>query len=250
MSYELVGILLTVVIQALYIAHRIGRFEEKLIKIEEKQDKHNNLVERTFKLEGQVDVLKENPEWLLFTFAALGVSLAACYGIKKFEEWQENAQIKLEKKEHQLEVHQEKTDALVQELGNRGIYPKFRTKFNLRPQGEESDEEIDAPEYSNNPPAPIKYKDEQTSEYLDTMASQGIRPRNRHRVNDGSVPMPPKEYSREAYREKYFPTEQGDASLTGETTVDSSASKGRDEVQDLVVEIFKNNPTNQGPSQQ
>lgn len=59
MSYELVGILLTVVIQALYIAHRIGRFEEKLIKIEEKQDKHNNLVERTFKLEGQVDVLKE-----------------------------------------------------------------------------------------------------------------------------------------------------------------------------------------------
>lgn len=59
MSYELAGILLTVVIQALYIAHRIGRFEEKLISIEEKQDKHNNLMERTFKLEGAVDLLKE-----------------------------------------------------------------------------------------------------------------------------------------------------------------------------------------------
>ena len=32
MTYELAGILLTVVIQALYIAHRIGRFEEKLRK--------------------------------------------------------------------------------------------------------------------------------------------------------------------------------------------------------------------------
>lgn len=59
MSYELAGILLTVVIQALYIAHRIGRFEEKLTSIEEKQDKHNNLMERTFKLEGAVDLLKE-----------------------------------------------------------------------------------------------------------------------------------------------------------------------------------------------
>ena len=59
MSYELLGILLTVVIQALYIAHRIGRFEEKLISIEEKQDKHNNLMERTFKLEGAVELLKE-----------------------------------------------------------------------------------------------------------------------------------------------------------------------------------------------
>ncbi len=59
MSYELAGILLTVVIQALYIAHRIGRFEEKLTSIEEKQDKHNNLMERTYKLEGAVDLLKE-----------------------------------------------------------------------------------------------------------------------------------------------------------------------------------------------
>ena len=46
MSYELMGILLTVVIQALYIAYKIGKFEEKLNTIEKKQDKHNNIIER------------------------------------------------------------------------------------------------------------------------------------------------------------------------------------------------------------
>lgn len=50
-SYELLGILLTVVIQALYIAHRIGKFEEKLTAIEKKQDKHNNLIERMVRVE-------------------------------------------------------------------------------------------------------------------------------------------------------------------------------------------------------
>ena len=59
MSYELVGILLTVVIQALYIAHRIGKFEEKLVSIEKKQDRHNNLIERTYQIEKNVEVLKE-----------------------------------------------------------------------------------------------------------------------------------------------------------------------------------------------
>jgi len=51
MSYELAGILLTVVIQALYIAYKIGKFEEKLENIEQKQDKHNNLVERMVRVE-------------------------------------------------------------------------------------------------------------------------------------------------------------------------------------------------------
>ena len=197
-----------------------------------------------------VDLFKENPEWLLFTFAALGVSLAACYGIKKFEEWQEAAQIKLEKREDQLAKHQEKTDALVDELGARGIYPKFRTKFNLRPQGEvtEDEEEQDVTEYSNNPPATIKYKDGETGEHLDIMASQGIRPRNRHRVNDGTVPHMPPEYSRESYREKYFPAEQTDTSSleqgTG-VTVDKEGDK-----MDLITDYFKNNPFDpNGPTQ-
>lgn len=51
MGYELAGILLTVVIQALYIAFKIGKFEEKLIALEKKQDKHNNLIERMVRVE-------------------------------------------------------------------------------------------------------------------------------------------------------------------------------------------------------
>lgn len=54
MSYELAGILLTVVIQALYIAFKIGKFEEKLIALEKKQDKHNNLIERMVRVEDSV----------------------------------------------------------------------------------------------------------------------------------------------------------------------------------------------------
>lgn len=51
MDYELAAILITVVIQALYIAFKIGKFEEKLTMIEKKQDKHNNLVERMVRVE-------------------------------------------------------------------------------------------------------------------------------------------------------------------------------------------------------
>ena len=54
MSYELAGILITVVIQALYIAFKIGKFEEKLNTIEKKQDKHNNLIERMVRVEDSV----------------------------------------------------------------------------------------------------------------------------------------------------------------------------------------------------
>lgn len=51
MSYELAGILLTVVVQALYIAYKIGKFEQKLETIDKKQDKHNNLIERMVRVE-------------------------------------------------------------------------------------------------------------------------------------------------------------------------------------------------------
>ena len=51
MSYELAGILITVVIQALYIAFKIGKFEEKLTALEKKQDKHNDLIERMVRVE-------------------------------------------------------------------------------------------------------------------------------------------------------------------------------------------------------
>lgn len=54
MNYELAAILITVVIQALYIAFKIGKFEEKLTSIEKKQDKHNNLIERMVRVEDKV----------------------------------------------------------------------------------------------------------------------------------------------------------------------------------------------------
>lgn len=46
MSYELLGILIAVVTQGLYVAFKMGKFEEKLNALEKKQDKHNNVIER------------------------------------------------------------------------------------------------------------------------------------------------------------------------------------------------------------
>lgn len=59
MNYELLGILLTVVIQGLYVAYKMGKFEEKLTNLEKDQKKHNNLIERTYKNENDISVLKE-----------------------------------------------------------------------------------------------------------------------------------------------------------------------------------------------
>ena len=55
MNLELAGILLTVIIQGLYVAFKLGKFEEKLENLEEKQNKHNNLVERMVRVEDKVD---------------------------------------------------------------------------------------------------------------------------------------------------------------------------------------------------
>lgn len=54
MSYELLGILLTVVIQAIYFAHKMGIIEKSISSLEEKQDKHNNLIERMVRVEDSV----------------------------------------------------------------------------------------------------------------------------------------------------------------------------------------------------
>ena len=60
MSYELAGILITVIVQALYIAFKIGKFEEKLETLEKKQDRHNNLIERMVKVESNVKAIWHN----------------------------------------------------------------------------------------------------------------------------------------------------------------------------------------------
>lgn len=63
----LAGILITVIGQALYIAYKIGRFEEKLTAIEKKQEKHNNFIERLYRVEDsdkaahrRIDELRED----------------------------------------------------------------------------------------------------------------------------------------------------------------------------------------------
>lgn len=59
MSYELAGILLTVIIQGLYMAFKMGKMEQKLESMDKKQDKHNQVIERTYKIESDIEVLKE-----------------------------------------------------------------------------------------------------------------------------------------------------------------------------------------------
>ena len=51
-NYELLGIFVAVVIQGLYLAFKVGKFEEKLNTLEKKQDTHNNLIERMVRVEG------------------------------------------------------------------------------------------------------------------------------------------------------------------------------------------------------
>lgn len=61
-SYELAAILITVVCQGVYVAFRMGKFEEKLINIEKKQDKHNSIIERTYIMEEQIKVANHRIE--------------------------------------------------------------------------------------------------------------------------------------------------------------------------------------------
>lgn len=55
MSIEVIialfGIFVTVVIQALYVAYKLGGLEQKLVNLEVKQDKHNNVIERMVRVE-------------------------------------------------------------------------------------------------------------------------------------------------------------------------------------------------------
>lgn len=54
MSLELAGILITIIFQGLYVAFKLGKFEEKLTALEKKQDRHNNLIERMVRVEDSV----------------------------------------------------------------------------------------------------------------------------------------------------------------------------------------------------
>lgn len=54
MNLELAGILITVIFQGLYVAFKLGKFEEKLNTLEKKQEKHNSLIERMVRVEDSV----------------------------------------------------------------------------------------------------------------------------------------------------------------------------------------------------
>lgn len=54
MNLELAGILITVIFQGLYVAFKLGKFEEKLENLEQKQNRHNNLIERMVRVEDAV----------------------------------------------------------------------------------------------------------------------------------------------------------------------------------------------------
>jgi predicted cation transporter len=58
MSIEVViglfGIFVTVVLQALYVAYKLGGLEQKLVALEVKQDKHNNIIERMVRVEDKL----------------------------------------------------------------------------------------------------------------------------------------------------------------------------------------------------
>lgn len=54
MSLELAGILITIIFQGLYVAFKLGKFEEKLVTLDKKQDKYNNLIERMVRVEDSV----------------------------------------------------------------------------------------------------------------------------------------------------------------------------------------------------
>lgn len=54
MNIELAGILITIIFQGLYVAFKLGKFEEKLTALEKKQDRHNSLIERMVRVEDSV----------------------------------------------------------------------------------------------------------------------------------------------------------------------------------------------------
>lgn len=60
MSYELAGILITVIVQALYIAFKMGQLEQKIVDLDKKQERHNNLIERMVKVESSLKAVWHN----------------------------------------------------------------------------------------------------------------------------------------------------------------------------------------------
>ena len=58
----LIGTILTLRQQSHFIDYRMGQVEDRIVKLSEKVDKHNNLVERVYKLEAAMASMKVKGE--------------------------------------------------------------------------------------------------------------------------------------------------------------------------------------------
>jgi hypothetical protein len=56
---SIIGIFITVIIEALYFGYKMGVIAKSISILEQKQDKHNSLIERTYVNEREISVLKE-----------------------------------------------------------------------------------------------------------------------------------------------------------------------------------------------
>jgi hypothetical protein len=56
---SIIGIFITVIIEALYFGYKMGVIAKSISILEQKQDKHNSLIERTYVNEKEISVLKE-----------------------------------------------------------------------------------------------------------------------------------------------------------------------------------------------
>lgn len=56
---SIIGIFITVIIEALYFAYKMGVIAKSISVLEEKQDKHNNLIERMVINEQKISAIEE-----------------------------------------------------------------------------------------------------------------------------------------------------------------------------------------------
>ena len=75
----IVALIITVAGQLLYIAYMFGRFATKLENLEKRQEKHNNVIERQFKTESDVNII-DYKIWKMQLWVAIIIMRGGKYG--------------------------------------------------------------------------------------------------------------------------------------------------------------------------
>ena len=185
-----------------------------------------------------VDIFTEYPGFVAVTAASLVISLASTYGLTKLSKKQKETETVLEKREGQLEKQQTITDEIVKELGTRGVYPKFRTKFITSSELEDTDEEEDEQNlnsFSKKPQAPIRYKNDSKDKYFyekDPVVDED---------NSLEVAETKTIVDRDSYKEKYFPSETAKDDVLVESQPNELSSQNEGDIADFLDEYFKKN---------